>query len=227
MLELNWAIRKAGVILDYGMIGAGKTAVGYKIMELIHDVTPHRECFAYCLDSSRSEEFQSVLPDYISPINATSMKTLPLDAALLLDESWLYHSSKIKMDKEEMMSLMDNLFLSRQRGQTVISIIQSLAMLEKTNFRAGYTLCSNYVPITSIATERKELLDMIGRVQKALERRIVELKVPFNRLSHIQSPMFDMNAKLYKNVEGYNWGFYEFELPKFWSEKLSTFWSGS
>ena len=227
MLELNYVLTKPGVILEPGMIGSGKTSGGFKIVELIHDNSPRRPLYVHCLSEEKGERLcEIVCPLPITPIVDLDSKKLPDDAVILMDESWTTRSSKVRLSPEETMELMDNLFYSRQRGQTLISIIQSLAILEKTHFRSGFSLVSNYVPVTSLATERVELMDILLPIQRGISSRMLEYpSKPFQSWCHVRSPFYDHNQNMYKFVEGYASGHYSMALPSFWTEELSTFWS--
>ena len=226
MVEFNYLTSKPGVVLLHGMIGSGKTSAAFKIAELIHRVSPDREIYVYTLDHSKSAELEALLPNWFKTTPELSMKKLPSDSVLISDEAWYSSSSKVRHKDDEIMNIMDNLFLSRQRGQTLVSIIQSLAILEKTHFRAGFTLVSKYTPMDTIATERQELIDILGRIQRGMEYRLSEYPViPFEAILHVRSPFCSLNEYKYRFVDGYCNGYYSLDLPEFWSDELSTFWS--
>lgn len=225
--ELDYVLTKPGVVLASGMIGAGKTSGGFKIMEEIHKVSPERPLFVHCLGESKAHRLkQLTCPLPIIPVLDLDTKQLPDDAVLLADESWATRSSKVRLADDEKKELMDNLFFSRQRGQTIISIIQSLAILEKTHFRSGFSLLSSYVPVTSLVTERSELLDILVPIQRGIASRMAEYPLrPFQSWYHIRSPFYDFNHSQYSFVEGYCFGYYAMKLPSFWSNELSVLWS--
>ena len=223
--ELDYVCDHPGVVLVYGSIGAGKTATANKIAELIHHRDPARPVCYFSLDEQLSKELLELLPNWFSVTDKLSMKDLPRGTVLIVDESWKTRSSKTKMKDEEKMGMMDDLFLSRQRNQTLITIIQSLAMLEKTHFRAGFSLVHKYMPVGSIAVERQELVEILAKTQKGILRRINETGYPLQSVTRIQSPLYDLNSIKYRFVEDYNRGYYKLNLPSFWTEELSVFWS--
>jgi hypothetical protein len=228
MNELDWNyIRDSpGAIMLNGMIGSGKTATGFKLLEEIHKAHPDRPIFYYLVDSTHANELRPMLPDYIQFCDKIHLKELPRNSVILGDEAWFYFSSRVRMNQEEIKSFMDNMALVRQRGQTLILIIQSLALLEVVSFRVGFTLLCKYIPVESLMFERAEFQEFLVQVNNGFNYRLREFpETKVQELLYVHTPYSFSWRNLYHAEPGYNFGYYKIGLPEFWSDELSVFWS--
>lgn len=225
-LAWDYVLNKPGVVLIRGMLGMGKTSSGFRILEGIHEVSPDRPQYVYMFDRSKEDELKALLPDYIRYTDQIDGKAMENNSVFLLDEAWLNLSSKVKHSSEVIVALMDLLALSRQRNQTIILIIQNLALLEKSGTRFGYSMVSKFTPMLTITQERPELVDFLMGVQAGIENRLAAYPalIP-QQVAHINTPFSSLWDSKYKYHPGYTFQYYSMDLPSFWTEELSTFWS--
>ena len=225
-LAWQYMVDFPGVVLDRGMIGSGKTATAFKLLEAIHQAHPERPVYVNMMDILKVFDMSKLLPDYIQYVDNVSGKAIPNGSVLLIDEAWFTMSSKVKHTDEKILALMDLLALSRQRGQTVIFIIQNFALLEKTSFRVGFSMINKYSPIDTIGTERPDMIDRLITIQEGIENRLAfHQGTMIQEVVHVTAPYSSLWDRQYRYQPDYNFGYYKIGLPSFWSDELSTFWS--
>ena len=225
-LAWDYVCNKPGVVLIRGMLGMGKTSSGFKILESIQKIDPSRPQYVYMFDRSKEDELKALLPDYIQYTDKIDGKAMENGSVFLLDEAWLNLSSKVKHSNDAIVGLMDLLALSRQRNQTIILIIQNLALLEKSGTRFGYSMISKFTPMLTITQERPELVNYLMGVQVGIENRLAAYPelIP-QQVSHVNTPFSSLWDNKFKYFPDYTFQYYILSLPSFWSDELSVFWS--
>ncbi len=108
------------VIIVLGKRGSGKSALGYRLLELLRDVAA-----PYVVGLPR--EAQTLLPEWIGCIDA--LEDVPQGSVVLLDESYLQYSARASMTAAGR-GLGAIVNLSRQRGQTLIFIVHETRQLD-------------------------------------------------------------------------------------------------
>ena len=224
-LDLQYLYHNPCIVLIRGMVGSAKTSAGFRVVEKIHQVSPYRPIYYFVLDAKRIPAISRLLPSWIQYTDSLSMENLPIGSVLYCDEAWSYLSAKAHKSKEQIQEVLDNMALIRQRDQTLILIVQNLAMLDIDSFRVGYTLISKFCPPETISFERENLQDFLLGIQSGIEIRLeANPSLKMQQVGHVHTPYSPMINKMYGRIPGYAWGFHKWKLPAFWSEELSTFW---
>jgi predicted AAA+ superfamily ATPase len=183
------------VVLVLGKRGSGKSALGYRLLELFrYRLTPHV--------IGIPTRAQKLLPDWIGVDQ--ELDEIPQASIVLIDEAYLsYHSRESFKTKSKEMSQLVN--LSRQRNQTLIFITQEARQIDKNIASQANVVVFKEPAILQSKFERPELNDII-----------VQAKLAFSDLSgdkrgwaYVYSPDADFI------------GLMESALPTLWSIELS------
>lgn len=118
--QLVQAIKHPSVVVIIGKRDAGKSALGYRILELLH---PRAEPYVVGLPATA----QKLLPDYIGTVDR--LEDVPRKAVALIDESYRKFHSRSSMESGGR-NVGSQINLSRQRGQTLIFIVQEARQLD-------------------------------------------------------------------------------------------------
>ena len=113
-------VRHPSVVLIIGRRGAGKSGLGYRLLELLRG---HGEPYVVGLPAAAEQ----LLPDWVGIMD--SLEEVPQKAIVLLDESYLHYHSRASMASESR-SIGSLINLSRQRQQTLIFVIQEARQLD-------------------------------------------------------------------------------------------------
>lgn len=219
--ELDEVVRRPSTTMIFGMIGSGKTALGYKLMEIAHRTNSQAAMFVQSYSATIGNKLQALLPDYLEVTTETDMAKLPKSCYVLRDEAWRFANSKRHPKRDEAIATAADLALVRQRGQHELILIQNLANLDVDYFRFGCNLVLKWTSLESIATERQEMKDIILGPYQGFIQRIVFEEIDPLRLFYVRTP----NTPLYEFQESHSGGYYTTGLPSFWSEQISTIWS--
>ena len=183
------------VVLILGKRGSGKSALGYRLLELFrYQLTP------YVLGVP--EEARKLLPDWIGI--AQSLEEIPQKSIVVLDESYLrFHSREsLKSASREMSQILN---LSRQRGQTIIFVSPEARQIDKNIASSANVVVFKSLGILQLEFDRPELSKIATQAKAALDT----VKGDKRGWNYIYSPDADFMGLL------------ENSLPSFWSNKLS------
>ncbi len=183
------------VVLVLGKRGSGKTAFGYRLLEL-HRYGP-RPYVVGLPDSARD-----LLPDWIGI--APSLDEVPPDAIVLVDEAYVpYHARGSTAQRGRALSQLVN--LSRQRGQTIIFVSQEARQIDKNIASSADAVVFKDLGMLQPEFDRPELAKLAVRARDALAL----VKGDRRRWSFIYASGADFLGPI------------ENELPTFWKAGLS------
>ena len=183
------------VVVVVGRRGSGKSAQGYKFLELFrHRLTP------YVLGLPK--DVQRDLPDYIGVIE--DLAHAPPKSIILVDEAYLrYHARRSLVSNSIEMSRLLN--LSRQREQTLIFISPQARYVDKNIAGSADIVIVKEPEPLQPKFERVEL----GQIIKTASEEFTRIKGDKRRWSYVYSPAVNF------------FGLMENDLPSFWTPRLS------
>jgi len=198
-VKLEDVVKQAECLLITGRRGSGKTALGYRCLEILKDEKP-----AYVLGVP--EHIWKYLPDDIVPLplDEQTMLDLPDDAAFFFDEAALHFYSR---DSHRYMNkLIGSLItLSRQRGWTVIFATHNTRKLDVGILIDVDAILFKEPSPLHAEMERVEIRKLMQRVYEAFSR------IPKNERVKYAYVFSDIGRTLV-----------ETPLPSFWRQELST-----
>ncbi len=210
MTVLDNLLHEPTMLILSGSMRQGKTATAMRILERIHEEDPTREIFYFFPQPERVSA--GVFPSWISLVPSPSAVRLPRRAVLLADESAVWSNSKNFKKGKEAEDSAKELSQLLQREQTKIVINQSLAELDKQNFRYGAVLGLKYYYRVSSVFEREEMQYLARQVSSVLEYLAKREGCSVKEFVFLQG----------KTGQG---RYYRVKLPSFYSDKLSKIWS--
>ncbi len=183
------------VVLILGKRGAGKSALGYRLLELCrYQLTPYVV--------GVPDEARTILPDWIGI--APSLKEIPPKSIVLVDEAYLrYHSRESQSKTSKEMSQLLN--LSRQREQTLIFVTQEARQVDLNISSSASIVVFKEPGSLQFEFERRELRRIAEQARVAFQAVGKDRR----RWNYVYSP--DANFS----------GLIENQLPSFWSARLS------
>lgn len=135
------------VILVLGKRGSGKSALGYRLLELFRN-----QAAPYVVGFPQAS--RKLLPDWIGFVD--SLEDVPPKAVILLDESYIqYHARDSMSDEGRNIGQLVN--LSRQRAQTLIFIVQEARQLDVNAISQADVIVVKELSEISRDFERREL----------------------------------------------------------------------
>ena len=183
------------VVLVLGKRGSGKSALGYRLLELFR-----YGLAAYVLGIPK--QAQRLLPDWLGV--SQTLEDVPQASIVLIDEAYLtYHSREsLKAQSREMSRIVN---LSRQRNQTLIFVTQEARQIDKNVASQANVVVFKEPGMLQLKFDRPELNDITLEAKQAFSN----LSGDKRKSAYVYSPDADF-AGLIENL-----------LPTFWSSKLS------
>ena len=183
------------VVLILGKPGSGKSALGYRLLELLRYVAD-----IYVVGFP--EQARSLLPERIGIV--LSLEDLPNKCIALVDEAYLSYNSRGSMTaKSKAMSRALN--LSRQKEQTIIFITQDAGHIDKNIVSSANVLVFKELGMLQIEFDRPQLNKLATQAKQALD----SVQGNKQRWSFVYAHDADFLDLL------------ENELPSFWKPRLS------
>jgi archaellum biogenesis ATPase FlaH len=188
------------VVLLLGKRGSGKSALGYRLLELLR-----YRAAPYVLGLPK--QAQGLLPDWIGI--AQNLEDIPAKSVVLVDEAHLqYHSRQSSETKNKEMSRILN--LSRQTEQTIIFVSQEARQIDKNIASSANVVIFKDLGILQLEFDRPELNKIAAQAKQAFDL----LKGDKRKWSYVYS--HDANFI----------GLVENSLPTYWSSRLSHAFAG-
>lgn len=183
------------VVLILGKRGSGKSALGYRLLELFrYGLTP------YALGLPK--QAHGLLPEWIG--NLANLEDIPGKSIVLIDEAYLrYHSRESLGSASRLMSRILN--LSRQRQQSLVFVSQEARQVDRNISSSANVVVFKDLAMLQLQFDRPELNKLAAQAREAFEA----VKGDERRWSYVYSP--DANFQ----------GLLENSLPSFWRSKLS------
>ncbi len=183
------------MVLILGKRGSGKSALGYRQLELLRYVAK-----VYVVGVP--ERARSLLPDWIGIV--PSLEDLPTGCIALVDETYLvYHARSSMAAASRAMSQALN--LSRQKEQTLIFISQEARQVDKNIVSSANVLVFKDLGMLQLEFDRPQLNKLVTQAKQALALARGNKR----RWSFVYAPDADFL------------GLMENELPSFWKPRLS------
>ncbi len=201
-LDAPWRqkITHPSIVLILGKRGSGKSALGYRLLELFR-----YGLATYVLGVPKGA--QGFLPDWIGI--AQNLEDIPPKSIVLVDEAYLrYHSRESLAAKSKEMSRILN--LSRQREQTIIFVSQEARQIDRNIASSASVVVFKDLGMLQLEFDRPELNKIGTQAKQAFD----SLKGDKRKWSYVYSPDADFMGLL------------ENSLPTFWSSRLSHAFAG-
>ena len=188
-------IHHPSVVVVLGKRGSGKSALGYRLLELNrYRLKP----YVVGLPKSAVHE----LPGWIGSV--PTLDDLPHGSVALIDEAYLtYHARESMSEKNRSVSQLLN--LSRQRNQTLVFVTQEARQLDKNITSVADVIVFKKPSALQIELERPELRPIARRAHDAF----TAVRGSTAGWSYVFSPDADFESLL------------ENQLPTFWTKRLS------
>ena len=189
-------IAHPAVVVIVGKRGSGKSALGYRLLELFRHRLP-----PYVVGVPAAARRH--LPGWIGI--APTLEEVPQNSIALVDEAYLtYHARASSTARARAMSQLVN--LSRQRGQTLVFVSVDGRQVDINVVSAASVVVLKEPGSLQMEFERGQLQVLVGKAREAFAP-IGEDK---RRWSYVYAPERDL-AEMVGN-----------ELPSFWTPRLST-----
>ena len=181
------------IIAIAGRRGSGKSTLGFRILENIATKTKRK---AFVLDVP-----QNVMPSFITSVN--NLDEVKNNSVLLVDEGALAFSSRNAMTKDNK-ALADLLAIARHKDLTLILVTQNTSMIDKNVLNLCDTVLLKEGSLLQEKMERPVLRDLYKQANNE-----------FNKLNKNEVIkhffIFDSDFE----------GLCSYELPSFWSDRIS------
>lgn len=182
------------VVLILGKRGSGKSALGYRLLELLRYM-------ANIYVVGVPEQARSLLPEWIGIVS--SLEDLPNKCIALVDEAYLAYNSRGSMTaKNKAMSQALN--LSRQKEQTLIFISQEAGHIDKNIAGSANVFVFKELGMLQLECDRPQLNKIATQAKQAL--------------ASIQG---NKQRWSFASTDSDFQGLMENELPSFWKPRLS------
>ena len=182
-------------VLILGKRGSGKSALGYRLLELFrYQLTPY---VVGVPDNARK-----LLPDWIGIV--PTLEELPLKTIALIDEAYLHYHARGSMAKESK-AMSQNINLSGQKDQTLIFVSQEARQVDRNISSSASVVIFKDLGILQLEFDRPELRKLTIEASEMFSK----ISGDRRRWSYVYSPDSDFMGML------------ENELASFWVPKLS------
>lgn len=183
------------IVLVLGKRGSGKSALGYRLLELF-------SCRLSPYVLGLPKQAQKHLPEWIGMVQ--TIDEVPEKSIVLVDEAYLtYHSRESLKSASRQMSRMLN--LSRQRDQTLIFVTPEARQVDKNIVSSANVVVFKDLGMLQLKFDRPELNKLATEARQALGT----VRGDKRRWSYVYSPDADFSGLL------------DSSLPTFWGNKLS------
>ncbi len=145
------------VVLIVGRRDSGKSALGYRLLELLRHVAP-----PYVVGVP--EAARKLLPDWIGL--APTLEEIPPKAVALVDEAYLLFHARSSMARAAK-GMSEALNLSRQREQTWIFVTQEARQVDRNIVSAANVVAFKELGGLQLAFERAELSRLAAQARDA------------------------------------------------------------
>lgn len=193
--NLTEIIPHPSVALILGKRGSGKTAQGYRLLEISrYRATP----YVVALPKAA----QKLLPEWIG--FAEDLEEVPHDSIVLIDEAYIsYHSRGSVNARSKAMSQIIN--LSRQRNQTLVFVSQEARQIDRNIASSANVVIFKELGMLQLEFDRSEL----NKLARHAKTQFDGINGDKRGWSYIYSPEVDFLG-LMQNA-----------LPSFWKPSLS------
>ncbi len=193
--RLREVIVHPAVVLILGKRGSGKSALGYRLLELFR--------YALCpYEVGVPSSARSILPEWIGIV--PTLEDLPPKAIGLVDEAYLPYHARSSMAAEAR-SMSQVLNLSRQRNQTLIFVTQEARQVDLNIASSASVIVFKDLGVLQLEFDRKELNKLASQAREDFAR----IGDNRRRWSFVYAPDSDFV------------GMQENLLPSFWKPRLS------
>ena len=197
----------SGVALILGGTGAGKSALGYSILETFQG---QRQPCVYGFPIEKAP----LLPDFIKLLTTVEF---PEASVVLCDEAYIsFYSRQAMSERNKFMDTLSG--LARQKDILLIYITQSSRKLDVGLVAGAETLLIKRPSLLQIRLERGELRTILADAKVAFQRlqppASMELKAFQQRCTYVLTDSFEGMVTMSNG------------LPSFWREELSKAWGG-
>ena len=195
--DRNWrdVVPHPSVVLVVGKRGSGKSALAYRLLELMK-----LRARPYAVGVPTSAH--SKLPEWIGI--ASSIEDLPQGSVAVIDEAYLHFHSRESMAKQGR-SISGLVNLSRQRDQTLIFVSQEARQIDRNIASSANVVVFKQPGMLQAEFERPELRHLAEQAKTQLSAVTGDVR----RWAYVYSPDAD------------HLGLLENELPSFWKPSLS------
>lgn len=180
------------ISLIFGKRGSGKSALGFRLLENIHNKTG-RKCFVLGVN-------QENMPEWISPIE--EIDDAPQGSVVLVDEGAIAFNARESMSKANK-GLAGILAIARHKNLTVFFITQNTGMIDKNVLKLSDMLLVKQGSLLQLEMERPEIRKFYEKAEAS-----------FQKLEG------DKRQYVYL-IDGDFEGAVSHSLPSFWTESLS------
>lgn len=188
-------IKHPSVIVILGKKGSGKSALGYRLLELLRWIAP---IYVVGLPSTAHK----YLLDWIEV--QPELEDVPPNSIILLDESYIQYHARSSMTSQAK-ELSQILNLSRQRDKTLIFVSQESRQIDRNILSAADVVIFKEPSLFQAKLDRHELLDLVTQATQAFQSITTNRKKWSFVFTHERGCV----------------GLIENSPPSFWSEKLS------
>jgi hypothetical protein len=183
------------VVLIVGRRGSGKSALGYRLLELFR-----YKADTYVVGVPKSAS--SLLPEWIGLVS--SLQEVPSRAVALVDEAYLrYHARGSMAQESKAMSQLIN--ISRQKEQTIVFVTQEARQVDRNIASSADVVAFKDLGMLQLEFDRPELNKLAAQAKAAFET----VKGNKRQWSFVHAPDTSFTGLL------------ENSLPAFWSDGLS------
>jgi hypothetical protein len=180
------------ILLIFGKRGSGKSSLGFRILENIHDKTK-RKCYVLGID-------KILIPKWIKSVD--SVEKVPDGGIILIDEGAVSFGSRDSMSSKNK-ELSKIMAVARHKSLTLIFVTQNTGLIDR-----------NVLALTDALFIKEGSL-----LQMEMERP--EVKKFYEKSNNYLKKVEDNKKKYFYLIDSDFEGVLTYSLPSFWSDKLS------